>query len=75
MAILYKHTNLLAQSSHAVFDAVHEPGEITANSGIYHCLGCGKEATSVSGHPLPPQNHHQHNAQQGRVRWQLAVWG
>jgi hypothetical protein len=23
--------------------------------------------------PLPPQNHHQHNSNQGRIRWRLIV--
>jgi hypothetical protein len=75
VAILYKDPTFLARSDHVLFDAIHDPGTRTPASGVYRCVGCGKEATSVEPHPLPPQNHHQHTAQQGRIRWQLVVWG
>jgi hypothetical protein len=75
MAIFYKTPGFLTQSNDARFDALHEPGAPTPASGIYRCAGCEKEATSVYPHPLPPQNHHQHEPHQGRIRWQLAVWG
>jgi hypothetical protein len=74
-AILYKYGNWLTQSNDAKFDEIHEPGDSTPYSGIYRCEGCGKEVTSVAGHPLPPQNHHQHEPSQGKIRWRLAVWG
>ncbi|WP_230944020.1 pentapeptide repeat-containing protein [Burkholderia vietnamiensis] len=35
------------------------------------CEGCGQNAVSTCGHPLPPQNLHQHTANQGRIRWRL----
>jgi hypothetical protein len=75
MSILYKYQQLLGQSDHKAFDEIHHPGAPTPYSGIYRCEGCGKEATCVQGHTLPPQNHHQHTAQQGTIRWRLAVWG
>lgn len=75
MSILYKYSQYLSQSSDAKFDTLHEPGEATPHSGIYRCEGCGKECTSVYSHPLPPQNHHQHESSQGKIRWKLAVWG
>jgi hypothetical protein len=75
MAIYYKYPQLLIQNSDSKFDVLHEPGEPTPHSGVYICEGCGKEITSVFGHPLPPQNHHQHTYAQGRIRWRLAVWG
>ena len=42
-------------------------------SGIYRCTGCKKEITSNKGDPFPPQNHHQHAASQGEIRWKLNV--
>lgn len=73
--ILYKYSQFLTRSDDEEFDKIHEPGTPTPYSGIYRCEGCGKEATSVHGHPLPPQNHHQHTTEQGKIRWRLAVWG
>lgn len=73
--IFYKYPQWLTQSTDVKFDQVHEPGSATPYSGVYRCEGCGKEATSVHSHPLPPQNHHQHEPAQGRILWRLAVWG
>jgi len=70
---LYKYSNYLVQSQHEAFDATHEPGVSAPYPGIYHCLGCGKEIATASGHILPPQNHHTHTAVQGRIRWKLVV--
>jgi hypothetical protein len=69
----YKYSNYLAQSQHAYFDSLYEPGQITPYSGIYRCEECGREDTSISGKPLPPQNHHQHTPRQGPIRWRLVV--
>jgi len=71
---LYKDGNLLAQSQHEAFDAIVEPGHSTPNSGIYRCEGCGNEVAVNKGNPMPPQNHHQHSQQQGRIRWKMAVY-
>jgi len=73
MPALYKNPQYLQKSEHAAFDAIHEAGAQTPFSGIYRCEGCGKCVTSVHPHPLPPQNHHQHTAQQGRIRWRMVV--
>lgn len=70
----YKNAGFLVSSNDAAFDAVHSPGQSTPYSGIYRCMGCGREDVSTSSHPLPPQNHHQHTAQQGTIRWRLIVW-
>jgi hypothetical protein len=70
---LYKYQQFIAQSTHAAFDQLHEPGSSTPYSGIYRCEGCGHEVTSVYPHPLPPQNHHQHSNAQGAIRWRLIV--
>ncbi|MDR3427764.1 hypothetical protein [Silvimonas sp.] len=69
----YKYPQALAHSSSLAFDHVSHPGTGTPHSGIYRCVGCGINAASVEGHPLPPQNHHQHSATQGAIRWQLIV--
>jgi len=70
---IYKHGHFLTRSDHAAFDQLHQPGATTPCSGIFRCEGCGHEDTSVAGHPLPPQNHHQHTATQGTIRWRLVV--
>lgn len=70
----YKYSTHLHQNSHAEFDATHKPGEISANSGIYRCTGCGDEVAVNKGDPFPPQNHHQHAPSQGLIRWQLLVF-
>lgn len=70
---LFKYNQFLAYSTHAAFDQIHEPGTSVPYSGIYRCEGCGREVTSNYGDPLPPQNHHQHTYQQGRIRWRLVV--
>ncbi len=51
----------------------YDPGEEVPVSGIYRCLGCKREITSNKGDPFPPQNHHQHQAAQGAIRWKLNV--
>lgn len=69
----YKYPQVLQPNNSNAFDLVHNPGSSTPFSGIYRCAGCGREATSIQHHPLPPQNHHQHSLVQGHVRWQLIV--
>ena len=70
---LYKYAAFLTQMQSEEFDKVYEPGSRGAWSGIYRCEGCGKEVVHTTDHPLPPQNHHQHTAAQGRIRWRLVV--
>ena len=70
---VYRYQHYLEQSSHQAFDQVSTPGTPAPYSGIYRCEGCGKNEVSTHGHPLPPQNHHQHTAAQGAVRWKLVV--
>jgi hypothetical protein len=69
----YKYPKYLTQNNDAAFDQIHNAAAATPYSGIYRCEGCGHEVTSVSGHPLPPQNHHQHTRAQGTIRWRLIV--
>jgi len=52
---------------------VYGPAENVPVSGIYRCLGCKREITSNRADPFPPQNHHQHEAGQGDIRWKLNV--
>lgn len=71
---LYKNGQLLQQSDSEAFDQTHSPGYATPHSGIYRCAGCGAEIASNEKNPLPPQNHHQHQSNQGTIRWQLLVY-
>jgi hypothetical protein len=70
----YKYSGYLSASQDGAFDATHPPGAVTPFSGIYRCMGCGKEIVSEHGKPLPPQNHHQHAAGQGAIIWKLIVF-
>jgi len=70
---IFKYAQYLEQSSHAAYDQIHLPGGPTPYSGIYRCEGCGINDVSTQGHPLPPQNHHQHSAAQKAIRWRLIV--
>jgi hypothetical protein len=70
---LYKNGSYLQQSIDSAFDALTKPDVPTPHTGIYRCEGCGREIGSVYPHPLPPQNHHQHDSAQGTIRWRLAV--
>jgi len=69
----YKYSTYLVKNSNDKFDELHSPSATTGWSGIYRCEGCGREIVSTSGHPLPPQNHHQHNYSQGTIRWRLLI--
>ena len=71
---IYKYSQYAQQANDNVFDGINTPGSAAPLSGIYRCLGCGKEVTSEEGNPLPPQNHHQHTQAQGSIRWRLAVY-
>jgi len=70
---LYKYSTWMYLSQHEEFDKIYEPGQSCSWSGIYRCEGCGREVVHTTGHPLPPQNHHQHGLTQGRIRWRLLV--
>lgn len=71
---LYKYGSYLEASQDAAFDSVYHPGATPAHSGIYRCEGCGREISHNAGNPLPPQNHHQHAAAQGAIRWRMIVY-
>jgi hypothetical protein len=71
---LYKHSGFLSHSTDPGFDTVSPPGKVTPHSGIYRCVGCGREIVSEGKKPLPPQNHHQHTVAQGTIRWRLVVY-
>lgn len=71
---LYKNAQYLGQSTDGAFDALHNPGAATPHSGIYRCENCGDEVASNAGNPLPPQNHRQHNPNQGAIRWRMIVY-
>jgi len=69
---VYKYQRYLTSSTHEAFDATHAPASITSFSGIYQCEVCGEPIVSTVGHPLPPQNHHQHNPARP-IAWRLTV--
>ena len=69
---LYKYQQIVSHSEDGAFDELHPPGSSTPHSGIYRCEVCGHEIVSTQGHPLPPQNHHQHPQHQ-TIKWRLIV--
>jgi hypothetical protein len=69
----YKYSQILHQLNDAAFDSIWKPGTRPEYSGIFRCGGCGKEITHISSEALPSQNHHQHTAVQGDIRWQMIV--
>jgi len=74
MAWYTKESSLaLSDGSGAHWKTVYGPANKVPVSGIYKCPGCKKEITSNEGDLFPPQNHHQHTATQGTVRWKLIV--
>ena len=70
----YKYDQYLKRSTGDAYDLVHQPGVAAPNAGIYRCEGCGREIGIASGHTLPPQGHHTHTTQQGRIQWRLIVY-
>lgn len=71
---IYKYDAYVTQANDAVFDSEHSPSTPVPRSGIYRCMGCGREVACNQGDPLPPQNHHQHTQTQGTIRWRLVVY-
>jgi hypothetical protein len=71
---LFKDSRYFKQSHDRAFDVDYNPGGATPHSGIYRCMGCGREIVSEEGRPFPPQNHHQHSVAQGRIRWRLIAY-
>ena len=71
---LYKFGNYLTHTQDIAFDHEYVPGASGPHSGIYRCTACGDEVACNAGNPLPPQNHKQHNPQQGAIRWKLLVY-
>jgi len=69
---IYRYSQFLEQSEHEAFNQLHHPGVATPYSGIYRCENCGVNEVSTYGHPLPPQNHHQHNPA-APILWRLIV--
>ena len=69
----YKDITLLRRETGAEYDLVHAAGEQVPFTGIYRCQGCGNSIAALAGNRFPPPNHHDHNALQPRMRWQLVV--
>jgi hypothetical protein len=71
---IYKQPTFIKRSSEPAFDEEHPPEGMAEYSGIYRCPGCGREILCYEGNPLPPATHHAHSANEGVIRWQLAIF-
>jgi hypothetical protein len=71
---IFKDPNYLRQNDDTAFDKDHAPGQIPPRSGIYRCMGCGREIVAEERRQFPPQNHHEHVPSQGSVRWRMIVY-
>ena len=70
----YKYDQYLKKSVGDAYDQDLSPGIAAPHAGIYRCMGCGRELGIAQSHMLPPQNHHQHTAAEGTIRWRLIVY-
>ena len=68
---VYKDGTYFSQSNSSEFDVTYAPGDTPNYSGIFRCMGCNKEVVAEASRKLPPQNHHQHTANQGNIVWKL----
>lgn len=69
----FNDAKYLSHERAETYNSLFAPGTEAPYSGVYRCEGCGASAVSTKDHPLPPQNHHQHHATQGDIRWRLVV--
>jgi hypothetical protein len=69
----YKDAKALTPNQSVNFDKLRSPGEETPDAGVYRCAVCSDEIGIAKGHTLPPQNHHQHAAGLGPIKWQMIV--
>lgn len=70
----YKYGQYLNKSEHVAYDQKYAPGTAAPDPGIYRCVVCGDEIGIAKGHTLPPQNHHQHAPNLGKIEWCLLVF-
>lgn len=70
---VFKDPALLMQSNHTAFDALAQPGKLSAWGGIYRCTGCHREILVRLGEALPGTEHHLHADGQPPLQWQLVV--
>lgn len=71
--VWFKYNNVFHLNNDLAFDTIHHPSQSVPHSGIYKCDGCNHEIAANENDPFPPQNHHQHNVQQGSIRWKLVA--
>ncbi len=71
---LYKALMYIGHTQDVSFDKMHGAGATAPLSGIYRCMGCGREVVSEAGKMLPLRDHHEHAPQQGNIVWRLVVW-
>jgi hypothetical protein len=69
----YKYRQFLSPKDLDEFDKAYDAGMAVDWSGIYMCVGCGREIVHTALLPLPPEDHHPHQIAQGTIRWRLIV--
>ncbi|MDO3641280.1 hypothetical protein [Mucilaginibacter sp. L3T2-6] len=71
---IYHDAQYLKQGHNSAFNTDHRPGGNVPHSGIYRCMGCGREIVAEERRQFPPHSHHQHTAAQGIIRWRMTVY-
>lgn len=62
----------LHESDDEIFDTYYHPGGVSPASGIYRCIHCGHEMTSIKGKRLTTQDHDLYGCDE-TVVWELIV--
>lgn len=72
---LSKGAHFVFHSEDEIFDQDIKPGTLAPLSGIYRCMGCGREVAVEQIDRLPDKHHHRHTRPgQGDIRWRLIVY-
>jgi hypothetical protein len=71
---VYHDSIYFSHSTEEAFQTLYEAGEVPRYSGIYRCVGCGRETVAEAPHQLPEKNSHKHSAVQGPMKWKLIVY-
>jgi len=71
---LYKDNRFLTETNDpSAFEKEYRVGLAPDHSGIFRCVGCGREVVAEKRRKIPTQNDHQHLPSQGPIVWRMIV--